>query len=179
MGWHVRRARPRRRHRRVRRCDGRDIGGQGLGERSDGLGDSGDATSIGYGDELTGTRGGSPGPDGPGKTLRDLTPRAHDPVLIGGLPREAVDRVIREHLPAIRYCYQRALQSDPDLAGRVRIAFTIGADGSVSRATPRDDTLADPSVAQCIRERVYTMRFPEPRGGGVVLVTYPFLFGPG
>ena len=35
------------------------------------------------------------------------------------------------------------------------------------------------SVEQCVVGRFMRMQFPQPKGGGIVIVSYPFLFSPG
>ena len=37
-------------------------------------------------------------------------------------------------------------------------------------------TLNNPAIDQCVRKQALTMRFPRPRGGGIVVVTYPYVF---
>jgi hypothetical protein len=34
----------------------------------------------------------------------------------------------------------------------------------------------DSTVESCINARVKSWQFPKPKGGGIVVVTYPFLF---
>jgi hypothetical protein len=38
--------------------------------------------------------------------------------------------------------------------------------------------MASPDVEACLVSRVRQFRFPEPRGGGIVRVNYPFRFAP-
>ncbi len=96
----------------------------------------------------------------------------------GGLDREVIRRVILSHRIEIRYCYEKQLSATPNLAGKVKIQFVIGADGRVTTARAMRSTLPDPEVGRCIVSKVRTWTFPKPRGGGVVVVTYPFLFKP-
>lgn len=96
----------------------------------------------------------------------------------GGLDREVIRRVILSHRVQIRYCYEKQLAANPSLAGKVSIEFVIAADGRVTTARVAEQTLADPEVGRCIQSKVRTWTFPKPKGGGVVVVTYPFLFKP-
>lgn len=102
-----------------------------------------------------------------------------DPEVIGGLDREQIQRAIRKHRNAIRYCYEKGLQRNPDLQGKVRTKFVIGADGRVLTAAILDSTMGDGAVDACIAKRVQRVQFPAVRGGGAVVVTYPFLFRSG
>ncbi len=96
----------------------------------------------------------------------------------GGLDREVIRRVILSHRAQVRYCYEKQLSVTPDLAGKVLVEFVIAADGSVTTARTAEQTLADPAVGQCIASKIKTWTFPKPKGNGVVVVTYPFLFKP-
>ena len=94
----------------------------------------------------------------------------------GGLERDVIARVISSQLGQIRYCYERQLSASPDLYGKVLIKFTIGAQGSVVTQNVGLTTLKSAMVEGCILRRVARWRFPQPKGGTAVLVTYPFLF---
>lgn len=94
----------------------------------------------------------------------------------GSLSRDVIQRVIRRHINEVRACYDRALARDPSLSGRVLVRFTIDASGAVSSAEVQDSDLGDASVEACIQAAARRWRFPEPAGGGIVIVTYPFVF---
>ncbi|NCG19294.1 MAG: AgmX/PglI C-terminal domain-containing protein [Rhodobacterales bacterium] len=150
----------------------------GLGQRGDSLGRGLGTESIGGIDVFGGD--GSPGGDGCGdKTLADGDGGGKDIVTIGQLGAHEVDEVIKHHLSAIRYCYQRQLTQSPNLGGKISMHFTIAGDGSVSKAKVRTSTMGNSTVESCITNRFLKMEFPTPRGGGIVLVNYPFLFTPG
>lgn len=93
-----------------------------------------------------------------------------------GLPREVVAKVIARHLSEVRYCYESALQRAPHLAGKVAVLFTIDPSGAVSQADVAESSLGSEQVEACVLSRVRRWRFPEPRGGGVVSVSYPWVF---
>lgn len=96
----------------------------------------------------------------------------------GALDRDIIRRIVRAHIGDIRACYNDGLAVDPLLAGRVSINFVITGDGTVSSAVVADDSLPDPAVGRCIAGAVATWAFPKPRGGGNVVVTYPFNLTP-
>ncbi|MEM9073011.1 MAG: AgmX/PglI C-terminal domain-containing protein [Myxococcota bacterium] len=102
--------------------------------------------------------------------------RTGQPEVRGSLSREVIRRVIRRNITQARYCYEQALAQDPTLAGTVKLAFIINAEGQVQSAVVREDGLPDPSVGTCLARVVRRWRFPAPEGGGVVAVTYPFVF---
>ncbi|RME15564.1 MAG: FHA domain-containing protein [Bdellovibrio sp.] len=94
----------------------------------------------------------------------------------GGLDKEVIARVIQSNLGQIRYCYERQLSARPDLYGKVLVKFTIGPSGSVVLQKVTLSTLNSSMVEGCILRRIAGWRFPPPKGGTSVLVTYPFLF---
>lgn len=97
----------------------------------------------------------------------------------GSLSADAIRRVIREHLPEVRHCYEQGLIAEPQLAGRVTIRFIISASGAVTAASIASSTLGNGRVEQCITTAVLRWKFPAPDGGGVVSVTYPFTLATG
>jgi Ca-activated chloride channel family protein len=99
-----------------------------------------------------------------------------DAIIIGSLDKSPIDAVIRREYNRLRYCYQRELQKAPDLAGKIVMAFTIGRDGSVVTAAVKESTMKNQLVEQCVTSRILRLQFDPLAGGGVVKVTYPFLF---
>ncbi|MCA9538768.1 MAG: energy transducer TonB [Myxococcales bacterium] len=96
--------------------------------------------------------------------------------VIGGMDKEEIARAIRQHRNEFRYCYEKQLQSDRDLAGKVMVKFVIGPDGAVQVAQVLESTLGAPAVDECLRTRLTRVQFPPVQGGGYVVVRYPFLF---
>jgi hypothetical protein len=96
--------------------------------------------------------------------------------LTGNMDREAIRRVIQEHIREIRSCYERELQRSPDLHGKLVLQWYIEEDGSVSSASPKSDDLKRPEISKCIVSRLSAWRFPNPPRGQIVQVAYPFVF---
>lgn len=94
----------------------------------------------------------------------------------GGLDREVIAAYIRSKLGQIRYCYERQLASNSDLHGKIKVKFTIGSKGKVVAQRVASTTLKNAIVEGCILRRVATWKFPTPKGGTEVDVSYPFLF---
>ena len=101
------------------------------------------------------------------------------PVILGALDKSLIDAVIKRNMNQIRYCYQRELTKNPGLAGKVTVKFVIAKDGSVSSAVTKTTTLNNARVEDCLNGRFMRFQFPEPKGGGIVIVSYPFVFEPG
>lgn len=98
--------------------------------------------------------------------------------VVGGLTKEEISDVIHKHESEVRFCYELQLQQKPKLAGKVGVAFDIGATGEVVEAKVATDTLNDEAVVSCIVGRVKRWHFPKPIGGGVVHVTFPWTLMP-
>lgn len=97
-------------------------------------------------------------------------------IIEGGLDREIIAEVIRKDIGQIRYCYERQLSGNPDLYGKILVKFSIGANGMVETPKIGVTTLKSAMVEGCILRRVASWKFPQPKGGTTVLVSYPFLF---
>lgn len=94
----------------------------------------------------------------------------------GQLDREIIERVIRQHRREIRACYTQQLQRNPDLEGKISVSFVVDMSGNVASAKIGSTTMNNSAVEDCITLRVRRWRFPEPKGGGIVRVNYPFTF---
>jgi len=162
---------------------GVQFGSGGLGSRGSGLGGGGTAGGLGglgtkgrgSGASGYGTGGGHFGSKGEGK----IGTIGGEAIILGALDKSLVDAVVRRHLNQIRYCYQRELTKNPSLGGKVVVKFVIAKDGTVSSASTKSSTLANAAVEGCINGRFMRFQFPQPKGGGIVIVSYPFLFSPG
>ena len=97
-------------------------------------------------------------------------------VVRGSISREEIQRVMMQHHVRVKACYQRALQSDPALAGRVVVELTIGEDGRVRAVRIKSSALDNAEVKGCILRVLRALRFPQPAGSGEVIVNYPFVF---
>ncbi len=98
-------------------------------------------------------------------------------VVTGSLSKEIIQRVIRRRRNSVRYCYEKALKSNPTLQGKLVLKLIILATGRVT-AKIGEDTLKDGKVAECVAKQAARWRFPKPAGGGTVVVSYPFMFSP-
>ncbi len=98
--------------------------------------------------------------------------------IVGGLEKSEVNAVVKQNIAQIRYCYNRGLRMNPALLGKIVSSFVIGAEGKVTTSRIRSSTLGTPQVENCIRKKIASWKFPRPRGGGNVKVSYPFLLKP-
>ncbi|MCP4675133.1 MAG: energy transducer TonB [Deltaproteobacteria bacterium] len=157
-------------------------GGLGLKGTGRGGGGNGEGT-LGVGSLGTIGTGTGRGPGMRyGKFTGDLkSRRSRGPRLIpgkstvtGSLSKEVIRRVVRRHINEVKFCYEQGLRKRPDISGRVAVKFLISRSGAVQGAAVTSSTLDDPGVESCIARTVRRMAFPQPKDGGIVVVTYPF-----
>ncbi len=161
--------------------------GEGLGSRFRDTGASGTGTSnygvsgldiktsgrgsgdVGYGTQGLGGRQGA-----------RVVPGGAEEEFEGTIDREAIRRVINQHIRSIRSCYQSALNKDPALFGKLVMSWEIGTSGQAQNTRPvmSRSTLQSSEVSNCIVNRFARMKFPTPPHGQVAEVTFPFVFSP-
>ncbi len=161
-----------------------DAGGMGgLGLRGSGSGGGGVGNTIGIGGIGTKGRGGGSGSYGDGVGLGmggkkgvDIGITSSEPTVMGSLDKELIRQVIHRNRGQIRYCYESQLTRHPNLNGKVTVRFVITMNGDVSSSNVSQSTANNAELETCVAGRVRTWKFPKPKGGGVVVVTYPFIF---
>jgi outer membrane biosynthesis protein TonB len=161
---------------------GENRAGQGLGSavKDTGVGGSGTAlTGIAGG---IGTQGRGSGNSGYG--VGGLGQRASTKIVTGGteesysgtIDREAIRRVVKANERVIRTCYERQLNRNPDLFGKLVLSWEIGEQGRVVSVGVKSNEIGSKEVAECILARLRTWKFPEPPVNQIVEVAYPFFF---
>ena len=157
------------------------LGVSGIGRGGGGFSES----SIGVGSVGTRGRGGGGG-TGYGRGVSRYGRRSNKvpkvipgkPIVSGALDREIIRRIIRQHRAEYQYCYEKELNKKRDLNGKIKVKFTIAGSGTVIAAKVTESTMNNSNVERCLVKRIRRWVFPEPKGGGVVIVTYPFIFKP-
>ena len=97
-------------------------------------------------------------------------------VVLGGMDPDTIRKILMDHLPQFRFCYQKELdRAKNEFSGRVELNFIIGASGHVTKAGVLNASVPS-SVRGCVVNVLKGIPFPEPRGGGVVEVTQPMNF---
>ncbi len=162
------------------------VGGLGLVGTGSGGGGTGEGT-IGLGNLGTiGKGGGGGNGSGYGRGAGGLGGRrAHAPDVIpgqanvrGSLDKEIIRRIIRRHINEVKYCYEQELTKKPELGGRIMVQFTIAASGQVIASVLQNSTMGNARVENCTVQAVRRWEFPKPLGGGIVIVSYPFVLTP-
>jgi len=127
-----------------------------------------------------GTRGTGGGRAGYGKismvggTSPISLPLDDEATVEGGLDQDQIIAVINKHLGQITYCYEKGLQAQPAIGGRVAVDFTIGAAGRITSAKVAQSSLGSKFVETCMLAKMRTWQFPKPVGKVNVDVLYPF-----
>ena len=157
---------------------GRGSGGSGL----QGTGTGGGGTAVGVGG--LGTKGFGGGAKGngigsiPGKGDAAVGTESLSVIVLGSLSREEIERVVNAHRNEIQFCYQRELQKDPSLFGKISLKWTIVTGGVVQNIKKIENSTGSASLETCIRERLSTWAFPAPAGGSQAEVEWPWIFKP-
>jgi len=161
---------------------GRARGGAWHGlDRAFGLVASGEGIGLGH----IGTIGHGGAPSGQGYGSSRARPHRSRPPRVrmgatsvsGRLPPEVVQRIVRQNFGRFRLCYEKGLERNPNLQGRVTVRFVIARDGRVSNVGGGGD-IPDGEMVACVTRSFYGLSFPQPEGG-IVTVSYPIVFTPG
>lgn len=157
-------------------------GNGGLGVRGNGPGGGGtEVGTLGIGKVGTRGRGTGNGRYGSGTGGlgkggdRTVGIAQGNPIIMGSLDKEIIRRVVKSHMSQIKYCYETELTKNPGLSGKVTMKWVISGSGSVQSSSVADSSLKNKSVENCISRKIRTWKFPKPKGGGIVVVNYPFV----
>jgi hypothetical protein len=97
----------------------------------------------------------------------------------GSLPREIVQRIVRQNYGRFRLCYEDGLRTRPTLGDvRVAVKLVIDREGQVSKPSDDGSDLRDAPLVACVVRGFSNMSFPQPEHGEVT-VKYTILFSAG
>lgn len=77
---------------------------------------------------------------------------------------------LRARAGQARGCYNRALQNNSSLEGKMSVAVKISPSGAVCSASVTNDTLGEASVSSCVAQLFRSGQYPAPSGGCVETV---------
>ncbi|MCB9744253.1 MAG: AgmX/PglI C-terminal domain-containing protein [Alphaproteobacteria bacterium] len=158
---------------------GAEMGSGGLSSRGEGLDGGGETYQLSDRRRKEESAGRTRGWDPYHLDTPIIDPsRSGAPIILGALDRDQIDRVIEGAMPRITTCYRDELAEHPELGGKLVNKFVVTKDGSVSSAATKSSTMGHPPTEDCVAEVLRSLRYPPPRGGGIVIVSYPFLFSP-
>jgi hypothetical protein len=83
---------------------------------------------------------------------------------------KVIKRVLRRWQMAFFYCYQDALNTDPNLRGKLRSSWTIKETGETDEIKVLRGGLSSEKVTLCLVKRLQRVRFPKPIGGVVNVI---------
>jgi TonB family protein len=147
----------------------KDLGAGGEGTATYGIAG---VNTKGRGGGLTGYGTGNLG----AKPRATIVPGGDGESFTGSIDREAIRKVIRDNQKQIQACYEKTLNKQPGLYGKVILEWVITTNGRVKDARVQSTTLGSSEVENCVLSRLRTWRFPEPPPDQEAVVTFPFLF---
>jgi TonB family protein len=88
----------------------------------------------------------------------------------------AISRIVTRESQRLKRVYEDWLKRDPQLAGRLKVKFSILPDGSVSNVVVVESTTNNADFDEAILRYIKRWQFASVSGGGPVEVVYPFAF---
>lgn len=151
----------------------------GTGLKDIGAGGTGTAT-VGIAGVGTKGRGGGRSGYGTGnlggRRRATIIPGGEGEEFTGVIDRDAIRRVVQKNIRQIQACYERALNKDPDLYGKVVLRWEIDSRGRALNTSVKKTTLNSREVEKCMMNRLRTWKFPASPRNQVADVSYPFVF---
>jgi hypothetical protein len=157
--------------------------GVGLGAVKDtGAGDNGRALEAGIKGGLS-TSGRGSGKSGYGNG--GLGTKAGTKIITGGgageqftgtIDREAIRRVLKANERTVRSCYEKQLNKNPDLIGKLVLTWDITDGGRAINVHVASNELGNQDVANCMMDHLKQWKFPDPPANQTVEVSYPWVF---
>jgi hypothetical protein len=95
--------------------------------------------------------------------------------LVGEIEPQVIENFIRQHKFQLQLCYELALRRNEGAEGTMEWRWRVDSRGLITDIALVQSSIQDQRMAQCIRQKIATWRFPRPRRGAVE-VSYPFEF---
>jgi TonB family protein len=83
-------------------------------------------------------------------------------VMQGGMADGEAQRVLRSHTPALRTCYDNALQRNASVRGHMDVQVTVDPLGEVKVANITQSSTNDTQLDTCVTQQMKRWRFPAP-----------------
>ncbi len=155
---------------------GRGAGGMGMRGTGSGGGGEGFGRVGGLGKVDTGGGKGMGGKIGKKKKKKVKVKMNRGAPKIGDFCDQGnIRRVVSAKSNAIKYCFEKELQANPKLSGKIIAQWKVGLDGSVMSSSIASSTMGNKKVEGCIARVIKRMRFQKPKGG-ICIINYPFVF---
>jgi Ca-activated chloride channel family protein len=91
-----------------------------------------------------------------------------------GLSKEAIQKTLKQQIPSIELCYQKALEKKPNIQGEATFQLMIDSKGRVTKVSLVSSKLNDKNLEQCIIQKIKELTFPAPEGSDKVTATVSF-----
>lgn len=114
------------------------------------------------------------GPRAPKSNVRLKTPE-----VAGNMDKRIVQKIVRQRTGEMRACYEKELIKTKNLAGELKLQWIILSDGSVNKVKVIEPNMNYKNISnfeKCLINSAKFWRFPPPKGGSLVLVTFPIKF---
>ncbi len=114
-----------------------------------------------------------------GDVVSDV-PEVEEAPLVWDIDKESIHQALVSQMPKFKECYSAWAAMQPDLAGRLKIGFTIGRanpgdeNASVIQADVLDSQLDNEFFQGCILRTVEDLKFVPPEG--IIRVNIPYVF---
>jgi hypothetical protein len=97
--------------------------------------------------------------------------------VFGDVDKNALKAYINRRTSALRSCYEKALRTQPDLAGKMSYVIDISMMGNVTGVRVTEDTLGVSSVRVCTEAKIKGWRFP--KGEDTAEISFSVVFSGG
>ena len=98
-------------------------------------------------------------------------------VVMGSMDPELLRRLLREHMPQFRHCYQQELLGNDRAEGKIDLKFRIIGKGRIKNVAVLGRQFKfSSSGKKCMKNVLALIDFPAPKGGGVVDIKQPLNF---
>ena len=155
---------------------GRGAGGMGMRGTGGGGGGEGFGRVGGLGKVDTGGGKGTGGKIGKKKKAKVKVKMNRGAPKVGDFcDKNNIRRVVGAKSKSIQYCFEKELQANPGLKGKIVAQWKVGLDGQVMSSSIASSTMGNSKVEGCIARVIKRMRFKKPNGG-ICIINYPFLF---
>jgi hypothetical protein len=99
--------------------------------------------------------------------------------VFGDVDKTSIKAAIKHRTSALQHCYNKALRTQPDLAGKMTYTIAISVMGSVTKVDIEEDTVGSAAVSSCARAKIQGWRFPMDGAEEGAEVTFSVVFSGG
>ena len=82
--------------------------------------------------------------------------------------------MIKQQIPYIELCYQKALEKKPNIQGEVTFQLVIDSRGKVIKVNLISSKINDKKLEECISQKIKELNFSTPMGSDRVTATASF-----